>query len=161
MNVVAMFFVIPFVADLMFPKTRLPKGLRPFPPLRVRGRRFIVVRAMAGEMSFDPIPTHRVIVIARRQCPNTVKMIGQEHQGIDRKRMPVFDPFESRTEQFHVIRFAENSSPPVRDHRKKVSGARRFSAAVAHYLFPQAYSPTVGRTTVSSLPDMAPFDDKQ
>jgi len=58
MNVITMLFVIPIVADLMFPKARLPNGLCPFALLGRRESSFIFVQTIAGKMSFYHVPAH-------------------------------------------------------------------------------------------------------
>ncbi len=142
MDVITMFFAIPLITDLVFPKTLLPKGLHPFPLLRGRARDFITVRAMQGDMPFYSIPTHGIIRIARRQSPDAMQVVGQQYKSVDGERMPCFHQFERPPQKMAVLRFAQDFAPPESDQREEISGARRFGAAVLHDPIPVLTLPT-------------------
>ena len=105
-NVIAMFFKVEVVANLVFPVSRLPDGLRPFSLLGQGLWRFVAIRAMAGEIIFDGVPAYRVIFIAGRQGPNAMQMFRQQYKGVDGERMRRFHGTKSRPQKFDVIRFA-------------------------------------------------------
>jgi len=74
---------------------------------------------MTGEMVFDGIPAHRIIMVARRQRPNTMQAFRQQHKGINGKRMSRFNGSERRTQQFDIVRFAKKFPPPKSHDGKK------------------------------------------
>jgi hypothetical protein len=50
------------------------------------GRTTLIGREASGDDGLDQAPPGRKVVVAGRKCPNTVKMVGQDHPGIDRER---------------------------------------------------------------------------
>lgn len=98
-DVIAMFFKIEVVADLVFPVARLPNGLRPFSSLGQGLWRFIASQAMAGEIIFDGVPAYWEIFIAGRQGPNAMQMFRQQYKGVDGERMRRFHGTESRPQK--------------------------------------------------------------
>ena len=76
MNVVAMVFKIPLIANLVFPIAVLPDGLFAFALEGGRTGGFERGRAMAGEMGFNPHPADGVIRVVRWQGPETVQVVG-------------------------------------------------------------------------------------
>jgi len=49
-------------------------------------RTTLIGRKASGEDRLDQAPPCRKVVVAGRERPNTVEMVGQDHPGIDRKR---------------------------------------------------------------------------
>jgi hypothetical protein len=93
MDVIDMTLVIRVIPYRMFPKPPLPDASFTFVQAAL-GAAFGVGQ-LTRKGRFDLSPTGRKIVIAFRQRPNTMKMIGQYHDGLHLKGMCLLDLAES------------------------------------------------------------------
>lgn len=89
MGVIDMSCIIPFVANAMFPKSRLPNRLFLFMPSPRGHGRAIFCFDLLGQCTLDIAPPDRIIRIPRRQALNGVDVIRQNHDGVDVKRPPL------------------------------------------------------------------------
>jgi hypothetical protein len=74
---------------------------------------------MAGEIVFDCIPAHRIIIVVWRQRPNAMQVFRQQYKSINGERMSQFNGSKRHTQQFDVIRFAKNN------RRRKVTTVKK------------------------------------
>ncbi len=103
---------------------------------------------MAGEMVFDGIPAHRIIIVVRRQRPNAMQMFRQQHKRVNSERMSRFNMSERRPQQFGIVRFAKKFPLPESHNGEKIGAAGSFSATILH----NGDSPS--RVTAFPLPDI-------
>lgn len=71
-DVIEMALEVIFVFDRVFPELRLPDTLAPFVLASGRNIAFGSARGQptTGKLSFDPLPSRRILRIARRHAPN-------------------------------------------------------------------------------------------
>jgi hypothetical protein len=84
MNIVHVRSEILVVADAVLPEAPLPDAALPVTLARVRTA--LAHRQAAGEDRLDYPPSRREVVVAGRQRPHAVKMIGEHDPGIDGER---------------------------------------------------------------------------
>ena len=84
MNVIDMTGIIQAVANRRFPLSSLPDA--PFAFGDAHGGQLLGLRHRFRKRDLDRFPTGRVVYVARRQCPDTMLVIGQHDPAIDMKR---------------------------------------------------------------------------
>ena len=84
MNEIDMTGIIQAVANRRFPLSSLPDA--PFAFGDVHGGQLLGLPHRFRKRDLDRFPTGRVIDLGRRQCPDTMHVIGQHHPAIDMKR---------------------------------------------------------------------------
>src|SRR5690606_38695671 len=85
MDVIHVTAKILLVADLVLPVAPLPDAALIAQPIR-QGTR-LAQRQASRELTFQYLPAHREVGIARWQRPQAVHMVRQHHPGIDTERM--------------------------------------------------------------------------
>jgi hypothetical protein len=93
----------------MFPKATLPYTA--FVARRANRVERLLLRQRSRETVLDQPPARREIMVARRQAPDGVQMIGKHHEGINRKFAAVTNRGDSFAQDLYVIE--EQSSPTV------------------------------------------------
>lgn len=83
---------IPFIANGVFPEAPLPD--------RTLSTTIGLGGDTAGKGLFYFTPAAGIVLVGIRQTPDTVKMVGQNDNGIDRERLAALHLAESISEQF-------------------------------------------------------------
>jgi len=119
-DVIHMPLEVRLITDDMLPETPLPN--RAFFRAQSSGirRRFGLMTEGSAESTLDESPSHREIRISSRERPDTVEMIGQNDNGVDRKRVRLHHLPERTSQQLHMRRSCQDPCPSVRDNGEKI-----------------------------------------
>jgi len=93
---------IPFISDGVLPIATLPNAtLALADPTR---RNCFATREFAREGRFDQTPARCEVCVALRHCPDRMKMVWQDDDGIDRERVPLARLAKRRTQDLDMRR---------------------------------------------------------
>jgi len=101
MDVVDVLFIIPVVANQMFPIAALPDAAFFFFDAAWPQR--LALGDLSGKGGFDQHPTRRKIRIALGQRPHRMQMLRKNHHCVDVKWMSCLDSTDYLAKQFHVV----------------------------------------------------------
>ena len=90
-NILYMFNEILFVPDLVFPEPALPKPQFTSLLMGVADWGFNKLPCRLADKPLDKIPPQGVVRIAGRQSPDTMQMVWEENESVNRKRVLCFD----------------------------------------------------------------------
>ena len=127
MNVVQVPAQILLVAHGMLPESPLPDSALAL--AKSAGGNALVWRELRGKRRLDTTPAIGVVIIARRETPNGVQVVGQDDQGNERKRCVPFLSLDGRVEEDDVTN-EKIPSPVGKGHREEISPSRDTVAAI-------------------------------
>jgi hypothetical protein len=87
---------------------------------------------MAAEMALDQPPAGGEIGIINGQCPKTVKVFWQDHDGIDSERVIAHRITKCLAQQHDVFGDAQKWTPVVRDNREKERATGSLGSTIVH-----------------------------
>ena len=121
---------IAFVADQMLPIAALPDAA--FCLDMTPKRTTFVARHLFDKGCFDMSPTRRMIVVARRQLPYAVQVIGQNHDRDDVERPGRSRGGEGMPQHIHTID-QQRASPLQKIHSEEVCASRHPSTSIIRH----------------------------
>ena len=125
MDVIHVADKVGLVAYLILPLAMLPDGLLAF-------LSSCHVRAMLCESGLDQAPAGREVGIARRQVPDTVKMIGHDDNGINVERTRLTNVSKSIAQRTYGFVRRQNGAAKIRHKREEESAARNDGTSIMH-----------------------------
>ena len=87
---------------------------------------------MFGYPGFNQSPPGRIVLISRRESPDTVEVVGQHHHRVDRKRALGIDVAKSLPHEINGLLIAEQPLSQRGDDGEKVSAARYERSSILH-----------------------------
>jgi len=87
---------------------------------------------MTTEMALDQPPAGGKIGIANGQRPQTVKVFGQDHDGIDPERVIVHRVSKCLAQQHDILGSTQKRTPVVSDNREKESATGSLGPTIVH-----------------------------
>ena len=87
---------------------------------------------MFGYPGFNQFPPGRIVLISRRESPDTVEVVGQHHHRVDRKRTLGINVAKSLPHEINGHLIAEQPPSQRGDDSDKVSTARHECSSILH-----------------------------
>jgi len=124
-DVVEVVFVVLLIFERMLPKLWLPHAAS---PITAAASGLRLLRASQGEprlreLLLDPCPTPGVLIVARRQRPDGMKMVGQQHNGVDHERPSRSARSQEASQQCSCRLITEKLRSPVCHQREEERSA--------------------------------------
>jgi hypothetical protein len=134
MNILDVLDEIVVVSNLMLPETTLPHRFLLFALPRFGNLALGCDCTMPAEMALDQPPAGGKAGIANRQHPYTVKVLRQNHDGIDLERVMAHRVAECLAQQCDVFVGTQERTPVVGDNREKEGPTGRFGSTIVHVI---------------------------
>jgi len=126
MDVIEMRFEVLFVFQRMLSIPRLPNPTTPL-TLATGGHNVIAcadLQSSLGKLFLQPTPAFGILAISRRQRPNRMQMVGQQHDGIHRKRPPHHTSSKHAAQDCHRPGIVKQPPTSMHDDGKEKRPAR-------------------------------------
>jgi hypothetical protein len=107
---------------------------------------------MAAEMALDQAPASGEIGITNGQCPKTVKVFWQDHDGIDSERVLAHRITKCLAQQRNVFGDAQERTPVVCDNREKERATGSLGPTIVHVTRVGAINGRPGTKTLGFVP---------
>ncbi len=133
MNVLDMVLQIGLVANLVFPEPTLPEPRFVTRTQRISQWCSDKPARLLADRALDQRPSTRVVGIIRRQCPDRVHMIWQNHPCHDLERVCRAHRPHSSTQRVNGNVLSENSLPTVRRKREEIGGPGRLCTSKSRH----------------------------
>src|SRR3972149_10531945 len=85
MDIINMPGQIILISNLMFPKTALPESLFTFIEPRSGLYSLVFILTSPAEITFNQLPSHRIVIVILWQRPNAMNMVGKQNKSANAK----------------------------------------------------------------------------